>query len=153
MYRKQGERIAKYRFSERIEVFVEKLGGSEEMGGLLGKMGYFEGFTLIDGGFWAKQGVFSGEMREKGCLMSGAAARTGSFNNKQEEKAYKIVMAVEYLKSNTQRTIYKTWKLEVGYQDRKYEKREQGIVYMGSMGCQGLYALQKYRKSRLQLRK
>ena len=55
--------------------------------------------------------------------MSGAAARTGSFNNKQEEKAYKIVMAVEYLKSNTQRTIYKTWKLEVGYQDRKYEKK------------------------------
>ena len=52
-------------------------------------------------------------MREKGYLMSGAAARTGSFNNKYEEKTYKIVISVEYLKSNTQRTIYKTWKLKV----------------------------------------
>ena len=45
--------------------------------------------------------------------MSGAAARTGSFNNKQEEKTYKIVMFIEYLKSSTQRTIYKTWKLKL----------------------------------------
>ena len=43
------------------------------------KGGYFEGFPLIEGGFLGKIGVLDGEMREKGGLMSGAAARTGSF--------------------------------------------------------------------------
>ena len=40
-----------------------------------------EGFPLIGGCFWVKWGggVFDGEMRERGCLMSGAAARTGSY--------------------------------------------------------------------------
>ena len=31
------------------------------------------------GGFLGKIGRFGGEMREKGCAMSGAAARTGGF--------------------------------------------------------------------------
>ena len=40
-------------------------------------MEYFEGFALRGGGFLGKIGSFTGEMREKGCWVSGAAARTG----------------------------------------------------------------------------
>ena len=39
---------------------------------------------------------FTGEMREKGCLMSGAAARTGKFIGKENKKTIKVrnLMAV-----------------------------------------------------------
>ena len=37
------------------------------------------------GGFLGKIGRFPGDIREKGCLMSGAAARTGKANRKRSK--------------------------------------------------------------------
>ena len=90
---------------------VWKIGKNRGLEGFLrGKRGFrgFEGekvgFFMILGekrvGFWrifpnwqgflGKIEGFAGEMREKGCWMSGAAARTGEFN-KEERKTMWIL--------------------------------------------------------------
>ena len=52
-----------------------------------------------------KMGRFPGEMREKGCWMSGAAARTGSLR-KKEEKEYINVGNVRVIQKSEARKLH-----------------------------------------------